>query len=755
MMHIPRPAMRTRLTVEHLETRLTPSASIVKDIVPGPEGAGGLALRAVGSDLYFISDLPDADANGNDTGVWRTDGTARGTVLLARVSNFFLNYGNGFPDEFTAFAGKVYFVSDNRLWATDGTPAGTAPFTDPALAVNGSSVKVFGGSLYFSTDSALYKTDGTAAGTVMVQPTPTGSGIVQLYQLANGTVIYFTFIADGDLAVYKSDGFGSGYTLLYHEGGGVTALMQVVPTDNIVYFTTGSYLDHFPGGPLVRTDGTVAGTFQLPGASALGPVWHGDLYYRSGNPIDGYGLYKTDGTTAGSVAVKPPPPSGSGDGVSEFTLFRGAIYFTYNDGPGGGDQLWRTNGTAAGTVRVTNSPGAFFERLTVAGAGTPEETLYCQAFGGAFSAPGLSEDFALVRTDGTAAGLRIVRRFHDPAPRQHLFQPLYFTAVGSSLYFVLDSSTVFGSELWHVTAPHKRQIIAVGSGAGPQVRVYDAATGRLKFNLLAAPSNFRGGVHVAAGDVTGDGVEDIITGAGPGGGPAVEVFDGKTGQLIRSFYAYAPAFTGGVFVASADLDLDGFADVVTGPGVGRGPRVEVWSGKTGQLIRSFNAYDPTFAGGVTVAAGDLDGTQDIITGAGRGAAPLVKVFDGLTGAAVGQFTAFDPTFRGGVTVAAADTDADGNADVVVGAGPGYVGGPAVWVVSGLNLGLLRAVLPYDPRFTGGVAVGAADVNSDGRATLVTGPGRGGGPDVRVLGGSAPARRFNAFDPAFLGGVWVG
>jgi hypothetical protein len=180
----------------------------------------------------------------------------------------------------------------------------------------------------------------------------------------------------------------------------------------------------------------------------------------------------------------------------------------------------------------------------------------------------------------------------------------------------------------------------------------------------------------------------------------------------------------------------------------------VFSGRTGQVIRSFFAYEPTFAGGVTVAAGDVDGTPDIITGAGRGGAPLVRVFDGLTGAVVRQFNAFSLNFRGGVTVAAADTNGDGNADVVVGAGPGYVGGPAVWVVSGFNLGLMRAVLPYDPRFNGGVSVGAADVNGDGRASLVTAPGRGGGPDVRVFGGSAPALRFNAFDPAFLGGVWV-
>jgi hypothetical protein len=56
-------------------------------------------------------------------------------------------------------------------------------------------------------------------------------------------------------------------------------------------------------------------------------------------------------------------------------------------------------------------------------------------------------------------------------------------------------------------------------------------------------------VRVAAGDVNADGFADIITGAGPGGGPHVKVFDSHSLNLLHSFFAYEPNFAGGVFVA--------------------------------------------------------------------------------------------------------------------------------------------------------------------------------------------------------------
>src|SRR5919202_1074403 len=165
---------------------------------------------------------------------------------------------------------------------------------------------------------------------------------------------------------------------------------------------------------------------------------------------------------------------------------------------------------------------------------------------------------------------------------------------------------------------------------------------------------------------------DIITGAGAGGGPHVEQFDGKTLALKQSFYAYDPAFGGGVRVAGGDVNGDGTPDIITGAGAGGGPHVEAFDGKSGVVIRSFYAYDPGFGGGVYVGAGDIngDGADDIITGAGAGGGPHVEVFDGRSGAILRSFFAYAAGFTGGVRVAGGDVNGDGTPDILTGAGPG-------------------------------------------------------------------------------------
>ena len=113
-------------------------------------------------------------------------------------------------------------------------------------------------------------------------------------------------------------------------------------------------------------------------------------------------------------------------------------------------------------------------------------------------------------------------------------------------------------------------------------------------------AGLRDGVFVAAGDTNGDGIDEIITGAGGGGSAHVKEFDGTTLAVRKSFYAFAPSARDGVTVATTDRNSDGLADIAAGTAVGVQAQVKFFNATTGQEDAVFNAFDLGFVGGVFV-----------------------------------------------------------------------------------------------------------------------------------------------------------
>jgi hypothetical protein len=247
----------------------------------------------------------------------------------------------------------------------------------------------------------------------------------------------------------------------------------------------------------------------------------------------------------------------------------------------------------------------------------------------------------------------------------------------------------------------------------------------------------------------------IVTGPGAGGGPEVRVFDAATGALIMSFFAFDPGFLGGVRVGSVDANGDGIPDVVVAAGPGGGPHLRVFDGAAlvaGSLIElvGFLAYDPALSAGLFLAGGTPSSGLGAITavtagpglaGGGTSGAVALSVDTGAIQARVtgtcppGQYVqAIGPT---GLVTCGTDADSGGDISAVT-AGPGLTGGGTTGAVTlAVDTAAIQArVAGTCPSGQYVQAVGATglvtcgtDANSGGTVTSVAaGPGLTGAPN---------------------------
>jgi len=423
------------------------------------------------------------------------------------------------PANFTQLGSIVLFAATSankgrELWKTDGTSGGTELVRDVRLGGIGSNPMILGvaGSIaYFTANDGvhgheLWKTDGTEAGTVLVKdifPGPadgcfTNTGLSTIH---DGKLFITAQDFDRNSELWVSDGTGAGTVMVkdlrfntVNPGSAPGTFASVGSTLFFVAETDSA------GRELWKTDGTNAGTVIvkdiLPGSSGSSiqtPVGLGGvLYFGASNgtngSANGYELWKSDGTTGGTVMVKEFVAGTGGGGPSGMVVMGGTLYFSATSGVTLNRELWKSDGTDAGTVLVKEirPSTAQFQGSDPFGLKVVGSMLYF------FANDGIT-GIELWKSDGSEAGTALVRdlligtnnsngaRVDDPSTA-----PPMIEAIGSTVFFYGNDGTT-GGALWKTDGTHGGTELVREIVFGPghdQIREMKALGTKVYFSAL-------------------------------------------------------------------------------------------------------------------------------------------------------------------------------------------------------------------------------------------------------------------------------
>ena len=485
-----------RTCAHHFRLRLLPALSLlcasgltaqpahlVKDI-DNTTRDGGVFIQemsAFGPSVYF-----GASALSSFEQLWKSDGTTPGTWKLRD----FDVVGGSQPHRFTRTASKLFFFVGRALWRLNAS--GDASLVKE-LPTEPSEIAVLGDTLIMAMgERDLWRSDGTPAGTFRVANLPEQSYPSGLTS-AGGFVWFFARdYAAGTLQMWRTDGSEDG-TRSQVELGSVALWSSAALGDTLIFITSAGFGD--PPYTMSRSDGTAQGT--TPIGSFVGDVGGvcplscppygptdfteagGLLFFIANEGEHGRELWRTDGTSAGTVLVRDVNP-GPDAGLDFGLLAAGdRVYFAGED-PQHGTEVWVSNGTAAGTSLVRDvAPGPDSSRAYVHGA------LGNRAI---FSGRTAGE---LWITDGSEAGTTLLVDLQT-----EYSAPYAFTSVTGGALFIAQVNT--GSVLWRTDGtPAGTRIVEefpAGSGAWPSLLTdlggrlmfapYDNSNGQFAFHDL-------------------------------------------------------------------------------------------------------------------------------------------------------------------------------------------------------------------------------------------------------------------------------
>jgi ELWxxDGT repeat protein len=379
--------------------------------------------------------------------LWKTDGTVEGTTMVHE------NIGDGYANNLmaTEMNGKLYFIGKAELWQSDGTREGTQVVKRFGLQAGSRPAFLtdVNGELFFeATDDnynySLWKTSGTESGTVSLS---------QVLRQANGItnvngIVYFAGEDYRGEELWKSDGTSEGTTLVKDIAADPSATNKSSNPHEFIEFNGEAYFSAqtpYHGFDLWKSNGTPEGTRSVdPAEPHLRKFGNPRQLTKAGGKLfftadgeKGHELYVYDGVNVPSL-TRDIKLHYMGSYPIRLTEFNGVLYFQA-DNRGNGYELWRSNGTAAGTFIVKDirredlGSGEVLAPVDMGNMITTTEALY-------FTAIKANGKNALWRSDGTGTGTRPYFEFAGTPESQILAKD------GNSLTFSLTYDTHV--ELW-------------------------------------------------------------------------------------------------------------------------------------------------------------------------------------------------------------------------------------------------------------------------------------------------------------------
>lgn len=477
-----------------------PQPVLLKDIYTADASSDPMYFFDFG-DIYFYS----AEDSNYGRELWASDGTAAGTRL---VKDIVAGSGSSYPEKFTRFRDKVFFVANSGIWYTDGTSEGTANVFTTSWDFGYGSVDALipiGDWLYFICGWDLVRYSGLGDDWERV--------LTSDFELSST----HTAVMNGALYFSATDG-ASGYEPWRYDltTKAVSLVKDLCPgtCKDDTFASPGSYPDYF----------TVIGN---------------TVYFTAIDASHGRELWASDGSAAGTVLVKDlrAGAESSVDYDIEPTPANGWLYFIADDGLHG-QELWRSDGTEANTTLIEVAPGA---------ASTDPQYLTLLGNGGnttvVFSArDGLGHGKELWSLPVVPAGSTASPSLIETAPGTIGGNPEFLTVLGEAVYFAAQD-TPGNIELWktggtQASTTRVADLTPGPDGSAPQNLA--AWNGSLVFSAIDAVN----GREPWISDGTSEGTSILKNMASAvdseGSDPSVGLITNVGGSNIRYFHARDP-----------------------------------------------------------------------------------------------------------------------------------------------------------------------------------------------------------------------